>query len=121
LRVSPILDLPSDPPGTVDLTAVGNRISGAAKYGIMLHARGTVQPCALNPNCPPPPHPDYLRNSRYDLLHTGELNNALIDNPELHPFDHVALQNTLIVNNTTIGHGTFVVVPALLARPAGLR
>src|SRR5262249_39144905 len=38
LRISPMVDAAADTPGNAELVVEGNRFSGPAKYGIMIHA-----------------------------------------------------------------------------------
>ena len=84
------------------------------------NARATVLPCELNPlststSCPSLPNPivfaEYLTNSRYNLRHSGELDDALIDYPDFHPIDGYALRNTLTIDHRLMNYETFVVVP----------
>jgi hypothetical protein len=81
----------------------------------------TELPCELDPantpaECPtlmgnPPQYWEYLENSTFDLHHGGELDDPLIDHPEIDPGDGRVLNNVLRINDEVIPHQTFVVVP----------
>jgi hypothetical protein len=85
------------------------------------NSRATELPCELDPantpaECPtlmgnPPQYWEYLENSTFDLHHGGELDDPLIDHPEIDPGDGRVLNNVLRINDEVIPHQTFVVVP----------
>jgi hypothetical protein len=112
--------------GDVKARFENNVIGGAVLHPALItftNARATELPCELNPTlppgptCPSVPNPpvywEYLTNARFDLQHTGELDAALIDHPELQPVDRYPLHNVLSINGGPIGYQTFVVVPGL--------
>jgi hypothetical protein len=112
--------------GDVEARFENNVIGGGVLHPALItftNARATAVPCELNPTlppgpaCPSLPNPpvywEYLTNTRFDLQHTGELDTALIDHPQLQPVDGYPLGNVLSINGGPLGYQTFVVVPGL--------
>jgi hypothetical protein len=54
---------------------------------------------------------EYLEASVFDLHHSGELDGALIDHPEIEPVDGRVLGNQLVMNDAVAPNETFVVLP----------
>lgn len=102
---------------TIDESA----ITRAASLITFTNSRATEQPCELDPahtlaECPtlagnPLQYWEYLEAGLYDLHHTGELDDSLIDHPASDPVDGRGLLNVLIINDQFIDYQTYVVVP----------
>ena len=112
--------------GVLDLNFAGNAIeeSGVTRAVSIItftNSRATELPCELDPantkvECPtlmgnPFQYWEYLQNSVFDLHHSGELDGALVDHPEIEPVDGRVLNNMLRINDEVADHQTFVVVP----------
>ena len=112
--------------GGVDVTFANNAIeeagiTRAVSLITFTNSRATELPCELDPantlvECPtlmgnPLQYWEYLEASVFDLHHTGELDGALIDHPEIEPVDGRVLGNQLFINDAEVDHETFVVVP----------
>jgi hypothetical protein len=112
--------------GGVDVSFADNLIetagiTGATSLITFTNSRATELPCELDPantlvECPslmgnPLQYWEYLEASVFDLHHTGELDGALIDHPEIESVDGRVLGNRLLINDAEVDHATFVVVP----------
>ena len=112
--------------GVLDVTFVDNAVDEAGVTGpssliTFTNSRATEFPCELDPantkvECPtlvgnPLQHWEYLEESVFDLHHTGEFHEALIDHPEIELVDGRVLGNLLLINDELADHGTFVVLP----------
>ena len=112
--------------GVLDLAFEGNAVNeaGVTRATSLIsftNSRATELPCELDPanpksECPtlmgnPLQYWEYLEVSRFDLHHTGELDGALVDHPEVEPVDGRVLTNQLVVNDEIADHQTFVAVP----------
>ena len=112
--------------GNVNATFADNAIeeagvTRAVSLITFTNSRATELPCELNPantplTCPtlagnPLQYWEYLEASVFDLHHSGELSNPLIDHPEIEPVDGRVLSNVLRINDEVVDHETFVVVP----------
>jgi hypothetical protein len=109
--------------GVVETTFADNLIdeagiTRAASLITFTNSRATELPCELDPantkaQCPtlmgnPPQYWEYLEAGVFDLRHSGELDGALIDHPEIEPVDGRDLDNLLVINNEVVDHETFV-------------
>lgn len=112
--------------GAVNVTFADNAIdqagiTRATSLITFTNSRATELPCELDPantrlDCPslagnPLQYWEYLQSSVFDLHHSGELDGALIDHPEIEPVDGRVLNNQLVLNGELAPHETFVVVP----------
>lgn len=111
--------------GTFDLAFHDNtvdlgEVTGNGALITYTNSRATELPCELDPANAPPACPTvmggrywkYLRDSVFNLVHTGELDGVWIDHPAADPVGGAVLNNVLIINGDEIAHQTFVVVPA---------
>ncbi len=110
--------------GVLDLTFANNAIdeagiTAAASLITFTNSRATELPCELDPantpvNCPtlmgnPLQYWEYLEASVFDLHHSGELSDPLIDHPEIEPVDGRVLNNVLLLNDEVVDYQTFVI------------
>jgi hypothetical protein len=112
--------------GTLHVTFTNNTIdeagiTRAVSLITFTNSRATELPCELDPaNTPlgcttlmgnPLQYWEYLEASVFDLHHSGELDGALIDHPEIEPVDGRVLGNQLVMNDAVAPNETFVVLP----------
>jgi hypothetical protein len=111
--------------GALNVTFTNNTIdeagiTRAVSLITFTNSRATELPCELDPantklDCPtlmgnPLQYWEYLEASAFNLHHSGELDGALIDHPEIEPVDGRVLNNLLILNDEEAPHETFVVL-----------
>jgi hypothetical protein len=112
--------------GSVDATFADNLIdeTGVTRAVALItftNSRATELPCELDPantkdECPsltgsPLQYWEYLEASVFDVHHSGELDGALVDHPEVEPVDGRVLGNLLLINDAVVSHQTFVILP----------
>jgi hypothetical protein len=94
--------------GQVDVQVYGTRMTAAAGSKSLItfaSAQATELPNELHTTW------DYLEGAAYDVRHSGELDAALVDHPEIDPVDGNLLGNQLRVNGDVVDFQTFVVIP----------
>jgi hypothetical protein len=106
--------------GQIEATLTGNHLDPGTVAPALVtftHARATVFPCELDPATQPCPtvmtannqplYWTYLTDALFDIRYQHELDNALIDHPQLHPVDGSPLNNLLMLNNDPAPYCSF--------------